>query len=154
MVPSPRFARIASAGYGELAADLAWARTLVYYGEGMDAGSSLAYVDPLLEVAGLLRQLPEGVRGGPVDLRIGLLHHLHEDVRRREHHLDGGRREGIGGSAIVTLECLKLLLDHTLYGVAVGIVLGEGDAGQSQHGEENEKDAHVHLLCGRGLYRP
>ena len=54
MVPSPRFARIASAGYGELAADLAWARTLVYYGEGMDAGSSLAYVDPLLEVVNAL----------------------------------------------------------------------------------------------------
>ena len=54
MVPSPRFARLASAGYNELAADLAWARTLVYYGEGMDEGSSLAYVDPLLSVVNAL----------------------------------------------------------------------------------------------------
>src|SRR5688572_14777230 len=37
-VPSPTAARVLSLGYGELAADLAWARTLVYYGDGMDKG--------------------------------------------------------------------------------------------------------------------
>lgn len=54
LVPAPRLARVMSLGYGELAADLAWARTLVYYGEGLDKGSSLAYVDPLLEVVNAL----------------------------------------------------------------------------------------------------
>lgn len=50
VVPPPRFARILSLAYNELAADLAWVRTLVYYGDGMYKGSSLRDVDRLLEL--------------------------------------------------------------------------------------------------------
>jgi hypothetical protein len=49
-MPSPRVARLLSFGYNELAADLAWARTLVYYGDGIAHESTLQDVDQLLEL--------------------------------------------------------------------------------------------------------
>lgn len=48
-VPSPRAARILSAGYNEAAADLFWARTLIYYGEGMERGGTMPDVEPMLD---------------------------------------------------------------------------------------------------------
>jgi hypothetical protein len=54
LVPTPREARFLSLGYGELAADLAWIRTLVYYGDGLEKGFSLADVEALVEVVNAL----------------------------------------------------------------------------------------------------
>ncbi len=53
-VPDPRTARFMSAGYNELAADLVWARTLVYYGDGMANDFSMQDVEPLVEVVNAL----------------------------------------------------------------------------------------------------
>ncbi len=48
-VPRPAVARVLAAGYNEMVADLFWARTLVYYGGGMEEDSTLADVEPLLD---------------------------------------------------------------------------------------------------------
>jgi hypothetical protein len=54
-VPNPRTARFISAGYNELAADVVWARTLVYYGEGMSqTGFTMKDVEPLVALVNTL----------------------------------------------------------------------------------------------------
>jgi hypothetical protein len=53
-VPNPRTARFISAGYNELAADVAWARTLVYYGDGVVNGFSMQDVEPLVALVNTL----------------------------------------------------------------------------------------------------
>jgi tetratricopeptide (TPR) repeat protein len=53
-IPSPRVARFLSLGYNELAADLAWARTLVYYGDGMQRRTELRHVERLTELVNTL----------------------------------------------------------------------------------------------------
>jgi hypothetical protein len=52
-VPPPRV-RALTGGFNEALADVAWAKTLVYYGGGMAQGSSLADVDPLLMLVNAL----------------------------------------------------------------------------------------------------
>ena len=53
-VPNPRTARFVSAGYNELAADVVWARTLVYYGDGMMKGFTMKDVEPMIELVNKL----------------------------------------------------------------------------------------------------
>ena len=53
-VPDPRTARFMAAGYNELVADLVWARTLVYYGDGMMHGFSMKDVEPMIELVNTL----------------------------------------------------------------------------------------------------
>ena len=53
-LPNPESARIAAAGYSELAADVVWARTLVYYGDGMMHGFTMQDVVPLVELVNAL----------------------------------------------------------------------------------------------------
>ena len=48
LVLSPALARTASLGYRELGADLAWIRVLVYYGDGLEKGTELQDVEPLI----------------------------------------------------------------------------------------------------------
>lgn len=47
-VPSPGAARVAVAGYNQLAADLVWSRTLVYYGDSILNAKSFADLDGLI----------------------------------------------------------------------------------------------------------
>ncbi|MBI4509659.1 MAG: hypothetical protein HY698_08470 [Deltaproteobacteria bacterium] len=57
LLPPPRVLRLALRGIGvgnELAADLAWARTLVYYGDGLVKHTRLLDVEPLLLVVNTL----------------------------------------------------------------------------------------------------
>jgi hypothetical protein len=54
LVLSPKAARVASLGYDELAADVAWAYTLIYYGDGMQRKTALGHVDKLLELVNTL----------------------------------------------------------------------------------------------------
>src|SRR5262249_19086890 len=49
LVLSPRAARFAALGYNELAADIAWSYTLVYYGDGMQRDTHLVHGDKLIE---------------------------------------------------------------------------------------------------------
>src|SRR5262245_50576434 len=49
-VPDPRAARFISLGYNELAADISWSRTLLYYGDGMIKGFAMPDVEPMLEL--------------------------------------------------------------------------------------------------------
>jgi tetratricopeptide (TPR) repeat protein len=53
-VPNPRTARFISAGYNELAADVVWARTLVYYGDGVSKGFAMKDVEPLVALVNTL----------------------------------------------------------------------------------------------------
>ena len=50
----PGAARLLSAGYNELFADLFWSRLLVYYGDGIARGTSLSDVEPLVELVNQL----------------------------------------------------------------------------------------------------
>src|SRR4051812_9760960 len=54
LVPSTRSGRFMSAGYSELAADLVWARSLVYYGDGMMNGFSMTDIEPMIELVNAL----------------------------------------------------------------------------------------------------
>lgn len=54
IVPPPGAARLFSLGYSELAADAAWAYTLVYYGDGLVKRTSLLDVEALLRLVNAL----------------------------------------------------------------------------------------------------
>src|SRR5688572_6066002 len=54
MIPPPGMARLLAMGYNELAADIAWSRTLVYYGDGLAKGFSLSDIDPLVRLVNAL----------------------------------------------------------------------------------------------------
>ncbi len=53
-IPAPDLAGVVALGYRELAADLFWARTLVYYGDGIARRGNLDEVDALLELVNTL----------------------------------------------------------------------------------------------------
>lgn len=53
-IPPKGAARMLSLGYNELAADTAWARLLVYFGDGFAKGWSLSDVEPLMELVNAL----------------------------------------------------------------------------------------------------
>jgi hypothetical protein len=53
-VPPASAARILTLGHNELFADLYWAKTLIYYGGGMEKNSDLADVEPLLALVNRL----------------------------------------------------------------------------------------------------
>jgi hypothetical protein len=54
VVPPVSAARVFSLGYGELCADIAWAYTLVYYGDGLVKRTSLLDVEALLRLVNTL----------------------------------------------------------------------------------------------------
>jgi hypothetical protein len=53
-VPTPRAARLLAGGYNELGADLAWSRTLVYYGDSILNGKSFSDLEPLVALINAL----------------------------------------------------------------------------------------------------
>jgi hypothetical protein len=53
-VPDPQFARTASLGYNEVLADLAWAKTLVYYGDGLVHHTGIPDVEKLIDLINTL----------------------------------------------------------------------------------------------------
>jgi len=54
MVPSPSAARILSMGYTELAADVAWVRLLVYYGDGLVHNTGMPDTEGLVRLINVL----------------------------------------------------------------------------------------------------
>jgi hypothetical protein len=63
-----------------------------------------------------------------IDRRVGLLHHLHEDVGLRKELFDLWRRMRIGRCCIVTTEGLLLRPDHVLRGGNVVGARGDCEA--------------------------
>jgi hypothetical protein len=53
-VPTPRAGRVLSLGYNEMAADFAWARTTVYYGDGLEKNFAMSAVEPLVALVNAL----------------------------------------------------------------------------------------------------
>jgi hypothetical protein len=54
MIPAPRAARIMSLGYNELAADLAWVRMLIYYGDGIQHDTGNPDTEDLVRLINVL----------------------------------------------------------------------------------------------------
>src|SRR5215470_11935647 len=53
-IPSPEAARIMSLGYSEMAADLAWVRMLVYYGNGLIHHNGMPDTEALVRLVNVL----------------------------------------------------------------------------------------------------
>ena len=78
-----------------------------------------------------------------MDRRIGLLHHLQEDIRLRENLLDRGGGVGIGGRGIIAAKGLLLRADDILCG---SDVVGEGRRSEpDQEDHEESKSAHADI---------
>jgi hypothetical protein len=94
-------------------------------------------VDTLRDPAASRARLAEFKTLVAVDRRIGLLHHLQEDVGLRKQLLDLGRGMGISRGGIATDERLFLRADHAL---RCGDVVSECGRGEAEDKHEKQND--------------